>query len=164
MRTQPAPVINFTGINEFRVICIPPLFSVFHHNIFFFIIFRQRFRQNISTTNKKQIIDVNTELNASSNLENVEKMITANDVRVHIISLPRVIIDKIQNNDKKHLMKLVVNGSDSYNVTFCPSRNYLSQVTEIFRKYGLLQDDKTVVEKKAKWAIDDKQIIYLTIV
>lgn len=113
-------------------------------------------------TNKKQTIDVSADLK-STDLESVEKTITANDVRVHIISLPRVIIDKIQNNGEKHFMKLIVNGSDSYNVTFCPSRNYLSQVTEIFREYGLLQDDKTVVEKKAKWAIDANQIIYLTI-
>lgn len=60
-------------------------------------------------------------------------------------------------------MELIVNGEDRYAVTFCPSRNYLSQVTDIFRKYGLLQEDGAIVEKNTKWAIDDNQTIYLTI-
>ena len=114
-------------------------------------------------TNKNQELVSSINLNSSADLATVEKTITTNDVRVHIISLPRVIIDKINNNDKKQSMKLIVNGSDHYSVTFCPSRNYLSQVTEIFRKYGLIQDDGTVIEKKAKWAIDTQQNIYLTI-
>ena len=114
-------------------------------------------------TNKNQAMVAGINLNSSINLETVEKTITTNDVRVHIISLPRVIVDKIKNNDKKQPIKLIINESDSYDVTFCPSRNYLSQVTEIFRKYGLIQDDGTIVEKKAKWAIDTQQNIYLTI-
>ena len=113
-------------------------------------------------TNKKQEL-YPSETFFVFDFDSVEKTITANDVRVHIISLPRVVIDKINNNDQKQPMKLVVNGTDTYTVTFCPSRNYLSQVTEIFRKYGLLQDDGTIAEKKAKWAIDAQQTIYLTI-
>ena len=114
-------------------------------------------------TNKKQDIDSTIEPVFLFDFDHVEKTITTNDVRVHIISLPRIIIDKINNNDQKQAMKLIVNGTDTYNVTFCPSRNYLSQVTEIFRKYGLIQADGTIVEKKAKWAIDAQQTIYLTL-
>ena len=110
---------------------------------------------------KNKSPEINT--NLSSELSCVEKTITTNDVRVYIISLPRIIVDKIENNNEKHPMKLIVNSDDSYDVTFCPSRNYLSQVTSIFRKYGLLQEDGTIVEKKAKWAIDAQQNIYLTI-
>ena len=112
-------------------------------------------------TNKKPALDSTVESVFLSDFDPVEKTITSNDVRVHIISLPRIIIDKINNNNQKQPMKLIVNGKDTYNVTFCPSRNYLSQVTEIFRKYGLIQDDGTIVEKKAKWAIDAQQTIYL---
>lgn len=114
-------------------------------------------------TNKKQDLDSTVQTYFLFEFDSVEKTITANDVRVHIISLPRIIIDKINNNDQKQPMKLVVNGTDTFNVTFCPSRNYLSQVTDIFRKYGLIQDDGTIAEKKAKWAIDEQQTIYLTI-
>ncbi len=114
-------------------------------------------------TNKKQELDDTLNTYFLFEFDTVEKTITANDVRVHIISLPRVIIDKIKNNTQKQPIKLVVNGTDTYNVTFCPSRNYLSQVTEIFRTYGLIKDDGTIVERKAKWAIDAQQTIYLTI-
>lgn len=114
-------------------------------------------------TNKKQELDDTVDTYFLFEFDTVEKTITTNDVRVHIISLPRVIIDKIENNTQKQPMKLVVNGTDTYNVTFCPSRNYLSQVTEIFRTYGLIKEDGTIVERKAKWAIDAQQTIYLTI-
>lgn len=114
-------------------------------------------------TNKKQELDDTLNTYFLFDFDTVEKTITANDIRVHIISLPRVIIDKIENNTQKQPMKLIVNGTDTYNVTFCPSRNYLSQVTKIFRIYGLIKDDGTIVERKAKWAIDTHQTIYLTI-
>lgn len=96
-------------------------------------------------------------------IDSVEKTITANDVRCHMISLPRSIVDRIHNNAEKHDVKLVVNGTNHYDVTFCPSRNYLAQVTAILRKYGLLQEDGTVVEKKGKWSIDGQQTIRLNI-
>lgn len=114
-------------------------------------------------TNKKQELAPSTGSVFVFNFDSVEKTITANDVRVHIISIPRLILDKIKNNNQKQPMKLVVNNTDTFNVMFCPSRNYLSQVTEILRKYGLMQDDGTVVEKKAKWAIDVQQTIHITI-
>ena len=114
-------------------------------------------------TNKKQELDNTVNKCFLFELDAVEKTITANDIRGHIISLPRVIIDKIENNTQKQPIKLVVNGVDTYNVTFCPSRNYLSQVTEILRTYGLIKDDGTIVERKAKWAIDAQQTIYLNI-
>lgn len=114
-------------------------------------------------TNKKRESDFAANTVFLSDSDSVEKTITANDVRGHIISLPRIIIDKIENNDKKQAIKLIVNKADTYNVTFCPSRNYLSQVTEILRKYGLIQEDGTIVEKKAKWSINEQQIIYLSI-
>lgn len=114
-------------------------------------------------TNKRHDLTPTLQTEFIFEFDSVEKTITANDVRVHIISLPRVIIDKINNNDQKQPMKLVVNETDTYNVTFCPSRNYLSQVTDIFRKYGLMQDDGAIVERKAKWSIDEQQTIYLTI-
>lgn len=114
-------------------------------------------------TNKKQELAPSTGSVFVFNFDSVEKTITANDVRVHIISIPRLILDKIKNNNQKQPMKLVVNNTDTFNVMFCPSRNYLSQVTEILRKYGLMQDDGTVVEKKAKWAIDAQQTIHITI-
>lgn len=115
----------------------------------------------------KSALDVftnkNQTLNSTISDYSVEKTITTNDIRSHILSLPRVIVDKINNNNQKQPMKLVVNETD-YNVTFCPSRNYLSQITKIFRNYGLLQDDGTIIEKKAKWEINEQQqTIYLTI-
>ncbi len=114
-------------------------------------------------TNKKQHMQQSSSSKLHFELEAVEKTITANDVRVHILSVPRLIIDKIDNNHQKHQMELLVNNTDNFTVTFCPSRNYLSQVTDLFRKYGLIQDDGTIIEKRARWTIDEQQKIHLTI-
>lgn len=101
---------------------------------------------------------------ADTPLEMVEKTITANDIRVHMISVPRFIIDRIKNNNTKHSIRVIVNNEDAYEVTFCPSRNYISSVTRVLRKYGLMQDDGTVVERNARWFIDEQtQTIYLNL-
>ena len=114
-------------------------------------------------TNKNQYMQQLSSSTLHFELEAVEKTITANDVRVHILSVPRLIIDKIDNNHQKHQMELLVNNTDNFTVTFCPSRNYLSQVTDLFRKYGLIQDDGTIIEKRARWTIDEQQKIHLTL-
>lgn len=93
----------------------------------------------------------------------VNKTITTNDIRAHIVSVPRAIVDKITNNTVKQSMKVVVNNSNEYDVTFCPGRNYISSVTKLLKDYGLRQEDGVIVEKTASWSIDDNQIIRLSI-
>jgi len=46
-------------------------------------------------------------------------------------------------------------------VNFCPSRNYLSAVTDILRKYELLQNDGTITEKEAVWSLDGDGVIHI---
>ena len=60
-------------------------------------------------------------------------------------------------------MKVIVNNSNVYDVTFCPGRNYISSVTKLLKDYGLRQEDGVIVEKTASWSIDANQTIRLSI-
>lgn len=104
------------------------------------------------------------EATAAPDLQWVEKTITQNDIRVNILSIPRFIVDMIEHNDKKHDMSVQVNGK-LFTFTFSPARKYLyvPRATNFWKDFGLLESDGTVVEKKAEWAIDDSQNIYLRV-
>lgn len=94
----------------------------------------------------------------------VSKKISANDIRVKIISVPRFIIDKIEGNQEKHPMTVIVNG-DRHKFTYTPSRKYLYVPRDIgfWTKYGLTDADGSIVERIADWSIDDDQVIKIWI-
>ena len=113
-------------------------------------------------TNKEENVETQT---ADENQYNyIPKKITENDIRRHIISVPSLIVKEINNNKNKHNMKVIINEIDEFDVVFCPSRNYISSITNILRKYGLLHDDRTLSEKNTLWHIDKQtQKIYIKI-
>ncbi len=110
-------------------------------------------------TNKTQISI--TSIN-SSNVDYVDKLITKNDIRCTILSIPRYIVEKIKNNTLKKKIDVIVNGCQ-YKLTFVPIRNYLYCGTEFFEKYKLKNNDGSVVEKFAKWSIDNNETINIII-
>ncbi len=95
----------------------------------------------------------------------VTKVITANDVRCSLISIPRYIVDNINDNTTKQKLMVTINSSDKYELTYSPSRKYLylpnSKV--FFQKYGIIQADGSVAPKEAIWSIDENQMIYINI-
>ena len=95
----------------------------------------------------------------------VEKTITANDVRCNLISVPGYIVDCIKNNDVKQKLKVVINSCDEYELTYSPARRYLylPNSKAFFLKYGIIQEDGSVIPKKANWSIDGNQKISISI-
>lgn len=95
----------------------------------------------------------------------VVKTITANDVRCNLISVPRYIVDCIKDNTENQKLKVVINSVDKYELTFSPVRKYLYLPNSkiFFRKYGVIQEDGSVLPKDAVWTIDVDQIIYINI-
>lgn len=55
----------------------------------------------------------------------VEKIITANDVRCNLISVPRYIVERIEKNQQKQKLNVVVNATNCYTFTYSPARKYL---------------------------------------
>lgn len=93
----------------------------------------------------------------------VEKLITKNDIRCTILSVPRYIVEKLSHNDEKRKIKVIMNNRKEYSLTFVPNRNYLYCGSAFINEYKLMDSDGTYFEKKAKWSIDDNEVIYISI-
>lgn len=92
----------------------------------------------------------------------VEKLITKNDIRCTILSIPRYIVEKIKDNTFKKKINVKVNDCQ-YKFTFVPIRNYLYCGTDFFEKYKLKNKDGSIVEKIARWSIDSNETINMII-
>jgi restriction system protein len=87
------------------------------------------------------------------NADYVEKLITANDIRARIISIPRTIFDQLPHDVDRICVK--VNSEREFQCAVRSPRNYLSGATDILRGYGLLSEDGVANPKIAKWMYDN---------
>ena len=100
---------------------------------------------NINDNNKAYIIS------------NIEKDITANDIRARILTIPRAILDLLP--EEKNSYDLFFNNNEIKNVRISSDRRYFSQgITEMYRKYGLLTKDNVFNPSKSIWKYDGKSI------
>ena len=100
---------------------------------------------NINDNNKAYIIS------------NIEKDITANDIRARILTIPRAILDLLP--EEKNSYDLFFNNNEIKNVRIISDRRYFSQgITEMYRKYGLLTKDNVFNPSKSIWKYDGKSI------
>ncbi len=82
----------------------------------------------------------------------VNKIITANDIRAKIISIPSAIMKKIPEGKGK--IDVVVNDTNTYNCSVNWGRNYLGTVTVIFKDFSLVDDDGIITPMECKWTYD----------
>lgn len=109
-------------------------------------------------------IEMDAILNKSdnkTNIEYIEKTITKNDIRARIISIPSSIKKELSSLNS---IDVIINENDHYHLTIDKSHSYLAKVTKIFKKYGMLTEDKIGTPKKSKWYYDIKnKVIHLII-
>lgn len=154
------PVIVIDGM-DLVDICIQKQIACVYRPVFSSDALKDFLGKRDDESNKKDDDEVKT-INTSSELQFVSKLITANDIRARIISMPSVIVEKISNNTTKHNVSVLINKKEK-TLTFNPSRNYLGSVTEVLKEHGLIKEDGTYEEKNAQWAVDQNQIIILNI-
>ena len=95
----------------------------------------------------------------------VDKLITTNDLRCSMFSIPRFIVDQINNNTEKQTLSVFINGQ-AYQLTYSPSRKYLYVPTGmgILSSNKLVNNDGSFNEKMATWSINtENQIISINI-
>jgi len=91
----------------------------------------------------------------------ITKTITYNDIRARIISIPKLILDKINKDIYK--IKTVINDESKIELTVNKGRNYLAGVTSILKKYELIKDG-IINPKEATWNYNEKeQVLYIEI-
>lgn len=95
-------------------------------------------------------------------IDDIEKAITSNDIRARIISIPRAILELLPEDKDK--FDLCFNGNEIKDVRISSDRRFFSQeITEMYRKYGLLTKDNIFNPSKSLWKYDGK-IIYIDLI
>lgn len=79
----------------------------------------------------------------------VEKRITTNDIKARIMPIPKMILEKMPEDATKYPVKF--NNEINKELSINRGRNYFAGVTEIYRKYGLLDDDGSFNSRKSTW-------------
>ena len=107
------------------------------------------------------ILNKNENKSNKTKIEYIEKTITKNDIRARIISIPSSIKKELSSLNS---IDVIINENDHYHLTIDKSHSYLAKVTKIFKKYGMLTEDKIGTPKKSKWYYDIKnKVIHLII-
>lgn len=99
---------------------------------------------------------ISTQTEANKNIIEVEKKITANDIRARILSIPKIILDNIPN--QKTNIDVCFNGEFNTELSINKGRNYLAGITEVYRKYGLLAKDNSITPANSLWKLEDGKL------
>ncbi len=92
----------------------------------------------------------------------IEKLITSNDIRARILSIPSSIMK--QFSDDLETIIVIANGKEKYKFKICRGRNYFGGVTSFLRKYNMLSEEGIITPRKSKWVYDsNKQIVFIDI-
>ncbi|GEM_PF-204166 len=79
----------------------------------------------------------------------VEKYITNNDIRARILPVPRIIMNAIPAEDKK--IEVEFNEIYVKKLSISKDRRFLSGVTDVYRRLGIIGEDGTYHPVKANW-------------
>ena len=91
----------------------------------------------------------------------VEKRISANDIRAQILRIPKVIIEKIPPNAKTY--EVIFNNSFKKELKIDKYRVYFSKVIEVYRKYGLIDNEGVFFPQKSMWRMKPNGELYITL-
>lgn len=83
----------------------------------------------------------------------VEKQITMNDIRSRIMPIPKSILDKIPADAISY--KVIVNNETEKELAINRIRKYFGGITEIYKKYGLIDEDGVFHPQKTVWYWND---------
>jgi len=108
---------------------------------------KELFNQFNSIANYNIVNDINQ--------EGIEKLITYNDIRAKIASVPSKIA-KLLEDKKEYLFKFE---NDEFKSKFVKSRSYFSKgLSNMYRKYELISTDGIIKPKKALWSFHNNVI------
>jgi len=91
----------------------------------------------------------------------IKKSITENDIKARILRIPKTITEKIPSDNNTYC---VLFNDDEKILNIDKTRTFFSGITELYRKYGLLDDNGNRISKDAFWYFDEnnKKIILKT--
>ncbi len=91
----------------------------------------------------------------------VIKTISENDIRARILRIPAKIKERILESMTSYTVTF--NGEVAKELTITKERDYFAKVTELYKKYGLIDADGTFTPKQITWSIEESGTLSATI-
>lgn len=91
----------------------------------------------------------------------VIKTISENDIRARILRIPAKIKERIPESMTSYTVTF--NGATVKELTIAKERDYFAKVTELYKKYGLIDTDGSFVPKQITWSMDESGTLSATI-
>lgn len=85
----------------------------------------------------------------------VIKMITSNDIRARILSIPKQIYEIIPENDES--VDVIIN-NETRKFSINRNRRYLAGITDVYKKYNIIAKDGTYNPINVTWNVKDNVI------
>lgn len=82
----------------------------------------------------------------------IVKTISENDIRARILRIPAKIKDRIPLSTTSYTVTF--NGEVSKELTIAKERDYFARITEIYKKFGLIDDNDNFSSKHITWRMD----------
>jgi restriction system protein len=129
---------------------------VFHKNDLLLLINKEKMVEEETTRNND-----NEKIDAEQFIKFIKKTITENDIKARILRIPKTIVEKIPSDNNSYC---VLFNEDEKKLNIDKTRTFFSGITELYRKYGLLDDNGNRISKDAFWYFDEnnKRIILET--
>ncbi|MGM9874448.1 MAG: restriction endonuclease [Bacilli bacterium] len=145
------PILLIDGASLIDI-CIEKNIGFVYDPIFDINELKRFYKNDLKTAN----IDIN-DVGINMLVSNIEKDITANDIRARIISIPRTILDELPID--KDTFDIVFNENEIKNVKISTDRRYFSKgFSEMYRKYSLLGENGEFYPRKSLWSYDGNKI------
>ncbi|WP_298530273.1 DUF262 domain-containing HNH endonuclease family protein [uncultured Ruminococcus sp.] len=91
----------------------------------------------------------------------VIKTISENDIRARILRIPAKIKERISESMTSYTVTF--NGETVKELTIAKERDYFAKVTDLYKKYGLIEADGSFVPKEITWSMDESGNLSATI-
>lgn len=125
-------------------------------------IVKARQKKLIDVYKKGWVLEETVLENISDNTEiQIVKTISENDIRARILRIPAKIKDRIPESMTSYTV--VFNGETTKDLTIAIGRNYFAGVTDIYKKYELIDDNGNFISKQITWSMDENGTLSATI-
>ena len=91
----------------------------------------------------------------------VIKTISENDIRARILRIPAKIKERISESMTSYTVTF--NRETVKELTIAKERDYFAKVTELYKKYGLIDADGSFISKQIIWSMDESGTLSATI-
>ncbi|MCR5636687.1 MAG: DUF262 domain-containing HNH endonuclease family protein [Clostridiales bacterium] len=91
----------------------------------------------------------------------ITKIISENDIRARILRIPSIIMNRISLSKTSYIVTF--NGIFSTELTIAKERDYMARVTDLYKRFGLIDKDNNYIPKQITWEMDTNGNLSATI-